>query len=386
VAVPTAPAESRAEAEQRVTALELFFDLVFVFAITQVTSLLSANPTWSGLGQGLMVLAALWWTWTGYAWLTNSYNPEEGGVRLAFFGVMAAMLVISLAAPQAFGRYGVLFGCAYFVARALHLVLYAITARGDDDVFGAVGRLARTATVGPLLLIAAGFFDGAAQTALWLVSLTIDYAGPAVFGVSGWRVSPSHFAERHGLVVIIALGESIVAVGVGAAGVSLTPGVVTGAVLGLVVAAALWWAYFDVIALVGERTLRAATGTARAALARDSYSYLHLPMIAGIVLFAFGVKKTLHDVGADLDVVPAVGLCGGVALYLLGHLGFRLRNRGTINRPRLVTAAACVALVPLATEIPALASLGAVAALSAALIAFEAIRYRDARARVRAAA
>jgi low temperature requirement protein LtrA len=348
-----------------------------------VTGLLSADPTWGGLLRGLLVLGALWWAWAAYAWLTDTVDPEEGGVRLAMLGAMAALLVASLAVPEAFGTDGVLFGVAYFVVRALHLVLYALAARGDRDLLGAVLRMTPTSMLGPALILVGGFADGAAQIALWALALALDYLGVLVGRGRGFRVSPEHFAERHGLIVIIALGESIVAVGVGAAGVPLTWKVVTAAVLGVAVAAALWWAYFDVVALVAQRRLAEARGAARVTMARDSYSYLHLPMVAGIVLFALGLKKTLADVDDPLKTIPALGLCGGLALYLLAHVAFRLRNVGTLNRQRLVVAAVLLAFLPAARELAALASLAVVAILCGGLIAYEAIRFREARARVR---
>ena len=368
--------------EQRVTPLELFFDLVFVFAITQVTAFMSERPTWTGLAQGLLILGALWWAWAAYAWLTNTVQADEGGTRLAMLAVMAAMLVVALATPEAFASDALVFGCAYFVVRLLHIVVYALASH-DVDIQGAVKRLAPAAITAPALLIVAATLDGVAQGALWAVALTLDFAGPALSGMSGWRLSPGHFAERHGLIVIIALGESIVAIGVGATGAAVDAGLVAAAVLGIAVAAALWWAYFDVVALVAERRLREATGLAQLAMARDSYSYLHFPMIAGIVLVALGAKKTLADFGDPLGTVPAAALVGGVALYLLAHIAFRLRNVRTLNRQRLVVAIACLALIPLAARIPALAALGVLAALTSGLIAFEAIRFREARARVR---
>jgi low temperature requirement protein LtrA len=369
--------------EERVTPLELFFDLVFVFALTQVTGLVSAKPTWAGLAQGLLVLGVLWWAWAAYAWLTNTVNPEEGVVRLAMFGAMAAMLIASLAVPGAFGDDALIFACAYAAVRAAHLVLYALAGRGDPDLLGAVARLVPSSAIAAALLVAAAFVDGALQGALWAVALAIDLAGPYLGGAGGYHLSPGHFAERHALVVIIALGESIVAVGVGAAGLPLDAGVVTAGVLGVVVAAAFWWAYFDVVAPVAERRLREASGLAQITMARDSYSYLHLPMVAGIVLFAVGVKKTLEHVGDPLELVPAVACCGGAALYLVAHVLFRLRNVGTLNRQRLVCAVLLVALIPAAVELPALATLAVIAVLLAALIAYEAIRFAEARQRVR---
>jgi low temperature requirement protein LtrA len=367
----------------RVTPLELFFDLVFVFAFTQVTGFISADPTWDGLLRGLLVLAALWWPWASYAWLTNALDPEEGAVRLAMFAAIAALLIVALAAPGAFGPDGVAFGAAYLVVRLVHLVLVAKAGRGDPDVSRAVVTVVPGATVAPLLLVIAGLVDGPVRLALWGAALAILYLAPLLRGMSGFRVQPEHFVERFGLIVIIALGESIVAIGVGAAGLPLDAGVIAAALLGITVAACLWWAYFDWVAYVGRARLAEATGTERAALARDLYSYLHLPMVAGIVLFALGLKTTLHAVGSPLPVIPAVGLCGGVALYLLAHVALRLRIGGGLGRGRPVATIVLLALVPVATVVPALVALGLVTAVCVALIAYEALRYRYARSWIR---
>src|ERR671915_1728934 len=367
-----------AQREQRVTSLELFFDLVFVFAITQVTLLMSDDPTWQGLGRGLIVLAALWWAWTGYAWLTNTLEPEEGPVRAGMFAAMAAMLVVALAVPEAFDAHGLLFGVAYLIVRLLQLQLYAIAGKRDPDLLAAVLRMVPSAALAPLIIIAAGFFDGPGQAALWIVALAVDYLGVLIGRGQGWRVAPAHFSERHNLIVIIALGESIVAIGVGAAGASLTAGIVAAAVLGIAVVSALWWAYFDVYAVMAQRQLGATSGAARVRLARDYYSYLHLPMIAGIVLFALGLKKTIEHVHDPLASIPAVALCGGLSLYFLTHLALRVRivhfvRRTTTNRPgwigpgRLVTGIGMLALLPAALELSALTALAAVTGVFCAL-------------------
>jgi low temperature requirement protein LtrA len=291
----------------------------------------------------MLVLTAVWWAWVGYAWLPNTSNPDEGAVRLAMFAAMGAMLVAAIAVPQAFGDDAPLFGCAYLTVIVLWGLLHHLSTRGDDEIHhrggppGAGGFL-----LTPALLVVAAFLDGAPQGALWGVALLVGIGAPLVTGTAGWRVSPGHFAERHGLIVIIALGESIVAIGAGTSGLALDAGVVVATLLGLTVAAALWWTYFDVAALAAEQRLHRATGEERAALARDSYSYLHLPMIASIVLLALGAKKTLAHVGDPLHTIPAVALCGGVALYLLGHIGFRLRNMGTLNRQRQVAVVLCL--------------------------------------------
>jgi low temperature requirement protein LtrA len=375
-------ARGRESAEERVTPLELFFDLIFVFAITQVTGLIAADPTWAGLARGLVVLGVLWWAWAAYAWLTNTINPEEGAVRIAMFAAMGAMLIASLAVPDVFGDDAFMFACAYAFVRVAHLVLYAIAGRGDRDLLAAVARLAAGTATGVGLLFVASALDGRAQATVWALALALDLLGAYVGGARGWRLSAGHFAERHALVVIIALGESIVALGL-AATTDLSAGVIVAALLGLSIAAALWWAYFDVVALVAERRLRETAGRAQLAMARDSYSYLHLPMVAGIILFAVGVKKTLGEVGEPLKLVPAVALCGGVALYLLAHILFRLRNVGSLNRQRLVVGGLLLALIPLAVEIAALATLALVAILCVGLIVYEAVRFAEARDRVR---
>ncbi|HEU4976948.1 MAG TPA: low temperature requirement protein A [Baekduia sp.] len=369
--------------EERVTALELFFDLVFVVAITECTSLMAGNPTWGGLLRGVLVLGVLWWSWVGYAWLTSTVNPEEGSVRLVMFAAMAAVLVAALSVPQAFDDTALLFACAYAVVRIAHIGLYLVASRGDGDLRRSVTGLAASTAVGVSLLAAASAADGALQVGLWALALVLDAGGPLFFGVEGWRLVPGHFAERHGLVVLIAIGESIVALSVGAEH-GVDAGVVAAAVVGIVVAAALWWLYFDVVALVATRHLaEAPEGRRRNAMARDSYSYLHYPMVAGIVLLALGVKTTLAEVGDALTAPIATALLGGGALYLLAHLAFRLRNVGTLNRPRSVGVVVLLALIPAATHVPALASLSLLAAVLASIIAWEAVRYAEARDRVR---
>ena len=365
--------------EHQVTPLELFFDLTFVFAVTQVTSLLADDATWGGVLRGMLVLAAVWWAWSVYAWLTSAMDVDEGGVRLAMLASMGAMLIVALAVPDAFGDDAVLFGVAYLVVRLLHLVVSAIVVRDDPDRRGALFRFAPTAILGASLLVVAGFLEGDGRIAVWVVALAIDYLGPVVIGVGrGWRVAPEHFAERYGLIVLIALGESIIAIGVGA-GFELDTGVIVAAALGIVVVAALWWLYFDVAAIFARRRLMRARSLELHRLALHAYSYLHLPMVAGIVLFALGLKTTLGHVGEELDTVPAVGLCGGAALYLLAHIAFLFRTTRRVFRRRTVGAIALLALVPAALAIPALAALALVSAVCSLVVAYEVLLYREHR-------
>jgi low temperature requirement protein LtrA len=368
---------------ERVTPLELFFDLVFVLAITQCTALVSHHPTWSGLAQGLLVFGMLWWAWVGYAWLTSVIDPEEGAVRLVMFGAIAALLLASLCVPEAFGSLALAFALIYGVVRTAHIALFMLASPEDDDLRHSVLGLAASTAVAVALLAAASLFDGLAQGALWALALFLDMGGPYFFGSDGWKLVPGHFAERHGLIVIIALGESIVAIGVGASH-SLSLGIGTAAVLGVALTSAMWWTYFDIVAIVAARRLaEAEPGRAQNEMARDSYSYLHLPMVAGIVLVALGLKTTIGHFGGHLDAVPAFALLGGLAAYLLGHVAFRYRHIHTINRQRLLLAIVLLILVPVAMEVPALAALAFVNVALWAMIAYETRSYGEGRQHVR---
>jgi len=369
--------------DARVMPLELFFDLVFVLALTQCTALMADQPTWEGLVKGVLVLAVLWWAWVGYAWLTSVVDPEAWLVRTTMFAAMAALLIVALAVPEAFGDLALLFACAYAFVRIAHIALFVIIGRDDPAFLRSTIGLGIGTAVGFSLLVGASFADGVLQGLLWAIALALDVGEPFVFGSEGWHLEPGHFAERHGLFVIIALGESIVAIGIGAEH-HVDAGVAVAAVLGIAISAALWWLYFDVVALVAERRLHnAAPGKERNEIARDSYSYLHFPMIAGIVLLALGLKKSLEHVGDPLHVEPATALLGGLALYLLAHVAFRWRNVHRLSVQRVVTAVVLVALIPLAVEVPALATLGIATAVLIALIGYETVRFAELRERLR---
>ena len=369
--------------EERVLPLELFFDLVFVLAFTQCTALMAADPSWHGLAQGLLVLGLLWWAWVGYAWLTSVIDPEEGIVRLAIFVSMAALLVVALCVPEAFDDSSLLFAGAYAIVRFVQLALFALASRDVPSLRHSVNGLAASSTIAVAIIVAAGFTDGVLQGALWALALLLDFGGPYLFGSEGWMLVPGHFAERHALIFIIALGESIVALGVGSQ-FGVGAGVVATAVVGTAVAAALWWLYFDVVSIVAGRRLdRAAEGRERNELARDSYSFLHLPMVAGVILVALGMKKTLGSVDEPLKLVPAVALLGGAAMYLLAHVAFRPRNIGSLNRQRLMCAVLLLLLLPVAVEIPALATVTMLAAVLTVLISYEALHFAEARDRIR---
>jgi low temperature requirement protein LtrA len=368
---------------ERVMPLELFFDLVFVLAITQCTALMAHDLTWTRLAEGVLVLALLWWAWTAYAWLTSVVDPEEGAVRIALIVAMAALLIVALSVPEAFDGRALPFALAYTAVRVGHIALFVLASRDEPDLRRSVLGLAVGTGAGCALLVGGALLETGPQIALWTLALALDMGEPFFATAENWKLVPGHFAERHGLIVIVALGESIVALGVGA-DIGLSAGVVAAAVLGIVLVSELWWVYFDVVAIANVRRLvRAAPGEEQNAMARDVYSYLHFPLVAGIVITAFGLHETIAHVHDPLHDVPAFALVGGVAIYLLGHVAVRLRGAHTWNTRRLVLAVILLALVPLATEIDSLAMLGVVTALLAVLIAIETRAYGEGRTQYR---
>jgi low temperature requirement protein LtrA len=368
---------------ERVRPLELFFDLVFVLAITQCTALMVARPSWGRLAEAMLVLALLWWAWTGYAWLTSVVDPEEGAVRIALIAAMAALLLVALAVPDAFEDLGLEFAVAYTVVRAAHIALFLLASRDNRGLRSSVLGLSAGTAAACVLLIVGALLDTGPQVALWTLALALDMGEPYFASAESWRLVPGHFAERHGQIVIVALGETIVALGVGSE-VGLTLGVGAAAVLGIVLVSELWWIYFDVVAIANVRRLvNAPTGQEQNALARDVYSYLHFPLVAGIVIAAFGLHETLAHVEEPLEGAAAFALAGGVAIYLLGHVAVRLRGAHTMNWRRLILAGVMLALVPVAEELASLAILAVVTALLAGLIAIETRSYGEGRTHVR---
>ncbi len=384
--------------KSKVTSIELFFDLVFVFALTQVTALMAEDLTARGAFRGILVVSVLWWCWVGYAWLGNLVRADEGVMRVALFVAMSAMFIAALTIPEAFddlpgGLSGpVVFAVCYFVVRAAHFAMFWAASKGDAGLRRQLVRFIPGVLVGTGLLLVASQLTGTAQTLIWLAALIGDYVGTLLAGANGWRInSAGHFAERHGLIIIIALGESIVSIGVGVSALPISWPIIVASVLGITIAWALWWSYFDVVALVAERILEKLQGAERARMARDSYSFLHLPMVIGIIFLSLGLKKVLSYVGgADghtltdpLYGLPLIALYGGTALYMLAHVAFRWRNTHTVNPHRTVVALLLIALIPVGALMPALATLGLLAAILVALICYESIRYAGARDAVR---
>ena len=385
--------------DQSVTALELFFDLVFVYALTQVTALMSSNLTGRGVMQGMIVLALIWWCWTGYSWLGNAIKADEGLTRAAFIGVMATMFVAALTIPESFDDFpGGLSGpltlaVCYAIVRAVHLAIFVLAARTTADA-GLMHQLVKFGAIPVIslsLMFAGALIGGDQQLVLWAAAIVVDYVGTKLIGADGWRLTaPGHFSERHGLIIIIALGESIVAIGVGATSFPIAVPLIIASVLGILLVSTMWWIYFDVTALAAERRLAQAVGVERAQMARDAYSYGHLPMIAGVVFAALGLKKVLgyvggegHDWSDSLHGLAAWSLHIGPALYLVALVLVRLRVVRSLSRSRSVGAVALLATAPLAVHVGVLVDLAIVTGIMAALVTWEAVRYAESRHRIR---
>ncbi|MGQ0776273.1 MAG: low temperature requirement protein A [Pseudonocardiales bacterium] len=380
-----------------VTPLELFFDLVFVFALTRVTDWMAAEPTVTNVARGILIVTVMWWSWVGYAWIGNVVKADEGVVRVGMLVAMAVMFVGAITIPEAFddlptGLYGpVVFAVCYFLVRAVHLALFWVVSRDDPQLRTQVLRWIPSVLAGTVLLLVASQTTGTAQTLLWLAALLGDYLGTQLAGTR-WRLnSAAHFAERHGLIIIVALGESIVSIGIGVALLPISWPIIVASALGLAVSAALWWAYFDVTALIAERALAAAEGARQIRLARGGYSFLHLPMIIGVIMMALGLKKVLGYVGGDdghvladpIYGVPLAALYGGAALYLLAHVVFKWYVAGLVNRERIAVVVLVLALIPLVALLPALLTLAVLAVVLGALLARETHRYAEARHQIR---
>lgn len=376
----------------RVTTFELLFDLVFVFAFTQVTEFMAETHTALGVLQALMVLSLLWWGWSSYAWLSNQTHVDEGILRLGMSVSMVAMFVLALVVPEAFhdlegGLYGPLvLVAAYAVVRVIHIALYLVAA-GDDRALRNQVLKTSTAMFASFGLLIAGALIPEAQTWFWLAAIIADIVLTYLTSTEGsWRLqSAAHWAERHGLVIILALGESIVAIGVGAAHEPISVPILVGAVLAILLTISLWWLYFDVTAIAAEHKLAEQTGTRRAAMATDAYTYLHLLLIAGIVISALGVEEVIAHATEDspLGLFAACALFGGPSLYLAGHAFFWKRVGGTFKPWRLAGGTLLLALIPVGMLLQSVLALGVVVAICVTVAAIETRRYAEKRAQIR---
>ncbi|OBG68281.1 low temperature requirement protein A [Mycobacterium sp. E3339] len=350
--------------------LELFFDLVFTFAMSQVTLLALHDLSPTGFGRAALALLAVWWAWVGYTWLINTFDTANVWHEAVIIAAMAAMLVASAALPAAFGAGALVFAIALLVVRFIHVAKFVSLSSHDDAALRrGTRRIAPAFVAAPACIMAAAFVGSPGRELLWVAAALIDYGAPAVLGLGGFRVSPSYFVSRHGSIIIIALGEVVVELG-GAARDLDRWVVVVALVLGVAVMATFWWTYFGLTSGARQR-LEQATGAERARLARDAYSYLHLPLVAGIMLFAVGAHATIEHATAPLPLLPAVALAGGMALFYLADVAYRWRDHRQVPVDRTVTGVAAAATLPALLQIPALAALGLLAGIGGCRLVWE---------------
>ena len=353
----------------RVSTLELFFDLVFVFAITQLTGILSHDVTVADGVRVLLVFGALWWMYGGYVWLSNARTPVRTPERLLMLLGMAGFLVMGLAIPHAFGRDGVALGIGYLIVVVVHAWLYQRVNRN-------IARVVPFNVAAALLIIGAGVVRGWGAYVLWAAALAAEQLSPLFARVRGrFDIAPSHFVERHGALVIVVFGESVVDIGIGAEGHPVTVSLALSAVLGLALAAALWWAYFG----VGdderaEEAMLAAEPEARPALALAAYFFAYIPMLLGVVALAAGVKQAIVNTASTLPAGPCVALGCGVGLFLAGTVAFRHALRIGAEQYRLAAAGACVAASALGVTVSAAAEMALLTVIVAAALMVESRR------------
>jgi low temperature requirement protein LtrA len=365
-------AEASADLPQRVSTLELFFDLVFVFTVTRLTGILAGNVTLASAGRVLLIFGVLWWMYGGYAWLTNTRTPSLAPERLLLLLGMAGFLVIGLSIPDAFVRSGphatdgVALGLGYLLVTLVHSGLYL---RVNKNIW----RILPFNITSPILVIIAGLAAAPAAYALWGAALAIQVLGPVFVRLSGrFEIQPGHFVERHGALMIVAFGESVADVGIGAAGQRVTIGLAVSATLGLALAAALWWAFFgtgdDDLA---EEALTGADPAERPRLVLAAYFYTYIPMLLGVVATAAGLKHALAHPATGLPAGPALALAGGVTLFLAGDAAFRHVLRIGSPRYRAIGAAVALAAWPAAIAMPASAGIALLTAVVAGALAIE---------------
>ncbi|MDI1459398.1 low temperature requirement protein A [Catellatospora sp. KI3] len=351
----------------RVSTLELFFDLVFVFTVTQLTAVLAGHPDWSTAGRVVVLLLMIWWMYDGYAWLTNTVAPTDQVRRGLLLLGMFGFLMIALAVPGAYSGSGWVFGVGYFLVNAIHSGLLL---RASPT---AMRQLAPLNLLSAGLVLAGGIVTGPWRVGLWVAAIAVMAVSPYLHPLSEWSISSAHFVERHGLIVIIALGESVVAIGAGAAGLELTPARLGVAGLGLVLSFLLWWLYFGGDDVKAEHALDSVPSARRGRTALHAFGWAHVPLLLGVVVFAAGVKKAVVYAGGHLYPAYALLLAGGVAIFLLGDVLFRYFLCIGSRRYRLIGAFAVLATVPIGLA-STVAQLGAVALLLVAVITVEAHR------------
>jgi low temperature requirement protein LtrA len=363
--------ESRETNGRSVGNLELFFDLTFVYAMSQVTHLMLSDISWQGFGRGVLALLALWWAWVCYAWLTNTFETARVIHLTLIIVAMAAMLIAVIALPTAFTTGAVVFGLALLAVRLINAGMFiASSSRDEDELASAIRRLVPGLLVGPALIVAAAFVATPYRELLWVAAAAVDFGSPLIARISELRVVPSYFVERHGAVIIIALGETIVELGAGATEDLHHPRVLGAVVLGVLISATLWWTYFGLTA-GAELRMQRTSAVDRPRLARDAYSYLHLPLVAGIIFFAVGARVSIEHIGEPLAPLPALALTGGVALFYAAEVAYRWRDHHQLTVDRLLAAAAALLVFPVAISVPAVVSLTVLTAIGVLRLAWE---------------
>jgi low temperature requirement protein LtrA len=363
--------ESRETNGRSVGNLELFFDLTFVYAMSQVTHLMLSDISWQGFGRGVLALLALWWAWVCYAWLTNTFETARVIHLTLIIVAMAAMLIAVIALPTAFTTGAVVFGLALLAVRLINAGMFiASSSRDEDELASAIRRLVPGLLVGPALIVAAAFVATPYRELLWVAAAAVDFGSPLIARISELRIVPSYFVARHGLVIIIALGETIVELGAGATEDLHHPRVLGAVVLGVLISATLWWTYFGLTA-GAELRMQRTSAADRPRLARDAYSYLHLPLVAGIIFFAVGARVSIQHIGEPLAPLPALALTGGVALFYAAEVAYRWRDHHQLTVDRLLAAAAALLVFPVAISVPAVVSLTVLTAIGVLRLAWE---------------
>jgi low temperature requirement protein LtrA len=375
--------------QQRTTNLELFYDLVFVFAVTQVSHVLLAHLTITGAAKSALVLLVVWWAWNYTTWVTNELDPDSDAVRLLLLGIMLASLLLAVSIPQAFGDRALLFVGSYVTIQIGRHVFLTFVAAGPGTIERErAGRILIWFTAAGALWIAGGLADDGLRILLWLAALALDYCAPLVlFWVPGrprlrgdtWQVGTEHFAERFQLFIIIALGESIVVIGATTSDLHVNAVRLIAFALAFVSTAALWWLYFTYVAAIAQRRLELAED--RTTLARDGYTYLHVVFVAGIIVTAVGQELVIAHPTETLAGRQIAVVVAGPAIYLLAHVLFRLRMTGTTSLKRLTAAAACVAAGMLGAVVPGLALATVLALVLIGLIGAEQLTAARRRAR-----
>lgn len=367
-----------------VTNLELLFDLVFVYCITSVTSLMEHHVGGRSVLEGLITMSVVWFGWCSYAWLGNQAKADEGVLRVAMIVAMAGMFFVAVSIPHAFDEHGnaaLVLVAAYSVVRLVHITVYLIAAGHDPNMRSVLTGMLGVILAALALLWVGALVGGHAQVWWWLASVVVDQAGVYFVRSSRWVLnSASHFSERFGLVVLIAIGESIVDLGAAGAVDGMTMRLALALLGGFTVAVCFWWLYFDVVSIVAARVLRESQGLRRTTLARDSYTYIHLLFVGGIVFAAMGLYLLVSAEHVDAG---RYALDGGIALYLFGHLLFRLRNLGSLNHGRIVAMVIALALIPVTSRFDPLAQLLLPALLLGGLVGWEVWTFRTWRTEIR---